>query len=250
MARKRKRVPEVLWRLFHHRARSLAETILALVPQLPATASGCRCKGRRCLSCSGEEAISFLVRPDDPSDYRKLLTGCFVVVSENAPPLADFDPHCRWSQCEIVRRSIEMVMHELPSSSNLICCSYDKDNRSSAVVDELTSPKWTILLKRVGDALMMYLLKYTSLFLPLPRKKHHQISGSPISDFCFKFSRRMPDFKSQHHPLVCNGSRKKRKRTEVVESIPGKWPHANSSGSDPVSECNRSFASDGKNDSA
>ncbi|KAK4411053.1 Telomerase reverse transcriptase [Sesamum angolense] len=160
MARKRKRVPEVLWRLFHQRARSLAETILALVPQLPATASGCRCKGRRCLSCSGEEAISFLVRPDDPSDYRKLLTGCFVVVSENAPPLADFDP---------------------AAGHNDFTCVW-QDNRSSAVVDELTSPKWTILLKRVGDALMMYLLKYTSLFLPLPRKKHHQISGSPISD--------------------------------------------------------------------
>ncbi|KAL2234191.1 UNVERIFIED_CONTAM: Telomerase reverse transcriptase [Sesamum indicum] len=149
MARKRKRVPEVLWRLFRHRARSLAETILALIPPPPATASGCRCKGPRCLYCSGEEVMSFLVRPDDPSDYRKLLTGCFVVVSENAPPLPVFDPHCRWSQCEIVRRSIEMIMHEVPSSSNLICCSYDKDNRSSAVVDELTSPKWTILLRRV-----------------------------------------------------------------------------------------------------
>ncbi|KAK4414456.1 Telomerase reverse transcriptase [Sesamum alatum] len=244
MATKRKRVPEVLWRLFHHRARSLAETILALIPPPPATASGCRCRGRRCLCCSGEEAMSFLVRPDDPSDYRKLLTGCFVVVSENAPPLPVFDPHCRWSQCEIVRRSIEMIMHELPSTSNLICCSYHKDNRSSAVVDELTSSKWTILLKRVGDALMMYLLKYTSLFLPLPRKKHHQISGSPISDFCFKFSRRMPDFKSQHLPLVCNGSRKKR-RIEVVESIPGKQPSAHSSGFDPASDCNRFVASDG-----
>ncbi|XP_020553258.1 telomerase reverse transcriptase isoform X2 [Sesamum indicum] len=245
MARKRKRVPEVLWRLFRHRARSLAETILALIPPPPATASGCRCKGPRCLYCSGEEVMSFLVRPDDPSDYRKLLTGCFVVVSENAPPLPVFDPHCRWSQCEIVRRSIEMIMHEVPSSSNLICCSYDKDNRSSAVVDELTSPKWTILLRRVGDALMMYLLKYTSLFLPLPRNKHHQISGSPISDFCFKFSRRMPDFKSQHHPLVCNGSRQKRKRIEVVESEPGKQPHKHSSGSDPASDSNRFVASDG-----
>ncbi|KAL0462694.1 UNVERIFIED_CONTAM: hypothetical protein Slati_0157000 [Sesamum latifolium] len=101
MARKRKRVPEVLWRLFHHRARSLAETILVLVPPLPATASGCRCKGRRCLSCSGEKAMSLLVRPDDPSDYHKLLTGCFVVVSEDAPPFPVFDPHCRWSQCEV-----------------------------------------------------------------------------------------------------------------------------------------------------
>ncbi|KAK6140447.1 hypothetical protein DH2020_025808 [Rehmannia glutinosa] len=216
MARKRERVPEVLWRLFRNRARTLADTILALIPPPPAKGAECRCKGCRCLSCSGDEAMSFLVRPGDPSDYRKLLTGCFVVVSENAPPLPVFDPHCRWSQCEIVRRSIEMIMHEQSSASNLICCSYDKDfarlsqdKRTSAVVDTLTSSKWTLLLRRVGDALMMYLLRYTSIFLPLPRKKYDQISGFPISDLCFKFSRRTPDSISQHHPHVYNGRRGK-----------------------------------------
>lgn len=101
MARRRTRVPEVLLRLFGDNARTLADTILALIPPRPATATGCRCKGRRCLSCSGDEAMSFLVRPSDPSDYRKLLTGCFAVVSENAPPLPVFDPHCRWPQHEV-----------------------------------------------------------------------------------------------------------------------------------------------------
>lgn len=101
MARRRTRVPEVLLRLFGDNARTLADTILALIPPRPATATGCRCKGRRCLSCSGDEAMSFLVRPGDPSDYRKLLTGCFAVVSENAPPLPVFDPHCRWPQREV-----------------------------------------------------------------------------------------------------------------------------------------------------
>ncbi|KAK6162962.1 hypothetical protein DH2020_002803 [Rehmannia glutinosa] len=216
MTRKRERVPEVLWRLFRNRARTLADTILALIPPPPAKGDECRCKGCRCLSCSGDEAMSFLVRPGDPSDYRKLLTGCFVVVSENAPPLPVFDPHCRWSQSEIVRRSIEMIMHEQSSASNLICCSYDKDfarlsqdKRTSAVVDTLTSSKWTLLLRRVGDALMMYLLKYTSIFLPLPRNKYDQISGFPISDLCFKISRRMQDSISQHHPHVYNGRRGK-----------------------------------------
>ncbi|KAI3445020.1 hypothetical protein Pfo_001685 [Paulownia fortunei] len=234
MARKRKRVPEVLWRLFRDRARTLADTILALIPPSPATEAECRCKGRRCLSCCGDEAMSFL-----------LLTGCFVVVSENAPPLSVFDPTCRWSQCEIVRRSIEMIMHEQPFSSNLICCSYDKDNRSSAVVDILTSSKWTVLLRRVGDALMMNLLMYTSLFLPLPRKKHHQIAGFPINDLCFKFSRHMPDSKSQHHPHAYNGSRKKRKRVEGVESIPGKQLCTYSLGSKPSSNSIRFVASNG-----
>ncbi|PIN23740.1 Telomerase catalytic subunit/reverse transcriptase TERT [Handroanthus impetiginosus] len=245
MARKQKRVPVVLWRLFRDRARSLADTILALIPSSPATADGCRCRGRRCLSCSGDEAMSFLVRPDDPSDYRKLLTGCYVVVSENAPSLLVVDPNCRWSQREIVRRSIEMIMSQQPSSSNLICCGYDKSNRSSDVVDALTSSTWTILLRRVGDALMMYLLRYSSLFLSLPRKKYHQIAGFPISDLCLKLSRHIPDPNSQQLLLLDYGSRKKRKRLEEAESIPRKQRCTYSLGSEPPSNSIKSVGSDG-----
>lgn len=39
---------------------------------------------------------------------------------------------------------------------------------------------------QVGDGVMVYLLKYASIFLPLPRKKHYQVAGFPISDFCLK----------------------------------------------------------------
>ncbi|KAL2514504.1 Telomerase reverse transcriptase [Forsythia ovata] len=217
MAKKRRRrVPEVLWRLFHHKARTLAETILSLVPPPPATAAACRCKGRRCLSCSGDDAMSFLLRPNDPPDYRKLLTKCFVVVSENAPPLTVFDPQCRWSQLEIVTRTIEMISYELPSSNNIICCSYDKNTRSSSVVDILTSSAWSFLLRRVGDTLMVYLLKHTSVFLPLLGKKHHQVAGFPISDLCLKFSRFMPDFEIQHHSPDHNGLREKRNNVGVA----------------------------------
>ncbi|CAL5339265.1 unnamed protein product [Camellia sinensis] len=99
MAKKRKRVPEVLWRLFHNRARTLADTVISLIPPSPPPAER-RCKGRRCIGCSGQGYVSFLLRPDDPSEYRKLLTHCFVVVSDNAPPLSTFRPDCRWSQDE------------------------------------------------------------------------------------------------------------------------------------------------------
>ncbi|GMQ09700.1 hypothetical protein CsSME_00052977 [Camellia sinensis var. sinensis] len=101
MAKKRKRVPEVLWRLFHNRARTLADTVISLIPPSPPPAE-CRCEGRRCLGCSGQGYMSFLLRPDDPSEYRKLLTHCFVVVSDNAPPLSTFRPDCRWSQDELL----------------------------------------------------------------------------------------------------------------------------------------------------
>ncbi|CAI9769450.1 unnamed protein product [Fraxinus pennsylvanica] len=216
MAKKRRRVPEVLWRLFHNRARTLAETILSLIPPPPATAAGCRCKGRRCLSCSGDDAMSFLLRSNDPPDYRKLLTKAFVVVSENAPPMPILDPQCRWSQLEIVTRTIEMISYEQTSSKNIICCSYDKHNRSGSVVDILTSSAWSHLLTRVGDTLMVYLLKYTSVFLPLPRKKHHQVAGFPISDLCLKIPRHMPDSEIQHHSLDHNVLRKKRNKVGVA----------------------------------
>ncbi|XP_057798176.1 telomerase reverse transcriptase [Salvia miltiorrhiza] len=197
-AKKRKRVPEVLWRLFENQARTLADTIAALIPPPSDTAT--------------DKAMSFLVRSGDPLDYRKLLSECFVVVSEDAPSIPVFDPHRRWSQCEIVRRSIEIILHEQPSSSNLICCNYDKESRSSPVVDELSSSKWTLLLTRVGDAVMMYLLKYTSMFCPLPHKKHHQISGCPIDSLCSKFSKDMP--KSRVYPCAYAGYKAKRQRVE------------------------------------
>ena len=100
---KKRRVPEVLWRLFRHRARTLASTIVSLVPPLPP--SSCSCSrsrtGSQCLSCSGSEAMSFLVRKEDPQEYVKLLNKCFVVVSENAPPLSRFQSHSRWPQSQV-----------------------------------------------------------------------------------------------------------------------------------------------------
>lgn len=35
---------------------------------------------------------------------------------------------------------------------------------------------------------MVYLLKHSSIFLPLPHKKHHQVAGPPINDICRKLS--------------------------------------------------------------
>ncbi|KAG6437909.1 hypothetical protein SASPL_102840 [Salvia splendens] len=237
--RKRKRVPEILWRLFGNRARTLADTIQALIPPpLPA----CRSKRCRCLyCCSRDKAISFLVRSRDSLDYRKLLTESFVVVSDDAPPLPVFDHHCRLSQLQIVRRTIEMILHEQPSSSNLICFSYDKESQSSPAVDELTSSKWALLLKRVGDALMTYLLKNTSIFLPLPRNKHHQISGCPVGNMCSKFSRNMPKFGAQHHPPAHTEYKVKRQRTEG----PRKQLHPCTLGSEPYSNSTIFAASNG-----
>ncbi|KAL1546618.1 RNA-directed DNA polymerase [Salvia divinorum] len=236
--RKRKRVPEVLWKLFGNRARTLADTILALIPPpLPA----CRSKRCRCLyCCNRDDAMSFLVRSRDSLDYRKLLTESFVVVSDDVRTLPVFDHHCCRSQLTIVRRTIDMILHVQPSSSNLICSSYDKESRSSPAVDELTSSKWSLLLRRVGDALMIYLLMHTSIFLPLSRNMRHQISGCPVpvGNLSSKFSRNMPKSGAQHHPPAHAEYEVKRQRIEG----PRKQLHPYTLGSEPSSN-STSFAS-------
>ncbi|KAL1551837.1 RNA-directed DNA polymerase [Salvia divinorum] len=200
--RKRKRVPEFLRALFRDRVRSLSDTILDFIPPPPAPYS---CKSHHsCLYCSGDQAMSFLVRSTDDLDYRDLLEGCFVVVSDHAPPNPVFDHRCGWSQLQIVRRTVELILLEQPTTSNLICREYDKEAQSSPAVTELTSAKWTLLLNRVGDTLMVYLLKYTSMFLPLPLNEHHQISGSPVANLCSNVPRLMPKPIAEHHPPGSN----------------------------------------------
>ncbi|XP_068499020.1 telomerase reverse transcriptase isoform X5 [Phaseolus vulgaris] len=176
MARKRNKrsVPGVLWRMFRHRARTLSDTVTSLLPPPPQL---CRCNGRRCLGCT-LDAKSFLLRPDDPSDYRKLLSQCYVVVSENAPSLPVFVPLSGLSQNQVVKRTIEQMLHQrVPADSNSKC--------SSLTVELLSSASWCLLLSRVGDDFMIYLLRNTSIFLATPLGKHHQVGGPPISRLCF-----------------------------------------------------------------
>ncbi|RAL53891.1 hypothetical protein DM860_004362 [Cuscuta australis] len=189
MAKKKKRrVPEVLWRLFHNRARTLCDTIISLIPPPPSPEADCLCNGRGCLGCGGANAMAFLLRPTDPPDYRKLLSHCFVVLDESAPSLSVLDPHHRWSQVEILRRTIETMMSEQPTTSNVICYDYDKASCSSSF-ELLTSSAWRLLLRRVGDALMIYMLRNASIFMPFPQKALHQVAGFPISDLCFASSK-------------------------------------------------------------
>ncbi|XP_047960910.1 telomerase reverse transcriptase-like isoform X1 [Salvia hispanica] len=202
--KKKKRVPEFLWSLFGDRARSLADTILDFILPLPPPAS-CTYKAHpRCLYCSADEAMSFLLRSTDDDDYRDLLNRCFVVVSEDAPPPPAFDHHCRWSQLALVRRTIEFILHQQPTTANLICRQYDKEAQSSPAVAQLSSENWTLLLKRVGDTLMMYLLNHTSIFLPLPLNEYHQISGISLASLGSNVPRLMPTPRAQHHPQGSN----------------------------------------------
>ncbi|XP_057948417.1 telomerase reverse transcriptase isoform X2 [Malania oleifera] len=243
---KKRRVPEALWRLFRNRARTLAETILLMIP--PSTSAECDCAGRRCLCCSGSDALFFLLRPDDPSDYRKLLTQCFVVVSLNAPPLSlPRRPDSLWSQHQIVARTIELIMCGQSVSSNVICSGYDKCNRSSPILELLTCSAWDLLLRRVGDDFMAYLLKYSSIFLPLGPKSHHQVAGPPIIDLCPRFSKCISESKRQYPSLVDFGPWKKRKKHDGI--VTEKQPISSSYGIDGPRNSDMCFGFDSRSHS-
>ncbi|XP_054813299.1 telomerase reverse transcriptase [Prosopis cineraria] len=237
MPKKHSRVPEVLWRLFRNRARSLAETIVSLLPPPPPSPKDCLCKGLHCLGCSTDPS-SFLLRPDDPSDYRKLLTHCFVVVSDNAPSFSLFIPHSRWSQNEIVRRTIEMMAcgkQPVSAVSNVLCSGYTKSRCFSPILDLLSCSPWDVLLNRVGDDLMIYLLRNTSIFLPVSHMKYHQVAGPSVSGLCHKMSKCSSKFDSRMNSLPQGGcchddfwlqfffrNAEEKKKTGDIDSTTGK----------------------------
>ncbi|KAJ8447643.1 hypothetical protein Cgig2_031697 [Carnegiea gigantea] len=123
---KRKRVPEVLWRMFGSRARTLSEAIISLIPQ------HCDCNGRgKCLRCvfgvGDEAAMAYLIRPDDLQEYRQLMMTCFVVIPTDAPPLPPLlSFSLRWSQPQIVERTIEALFSKQAANANVICSGYEK----------------------------------------------------------------------------------------------------------------------------
>ncbi|CAH2072568.1 unnamed protein product [Thlaspi arvense] len=174
----RRNVPEILWRLFENRARNLKDAIVDLITGREIQPEQCRCRGQGCLGCSRDKP-SFLLRPDDPIHYRKLLHRCSVVTHEQTPPLLDFRPTSWWSQREIVEKTIEM-MESGCDCQNVICARYDKYDQTSPILELLSSSSWEFLLKRVGHDFMVYLLQNTSIFLPFQGRKHQQVSGPPL----------------------------------------------------------------------
>ncbi|XP_028755559.1 telomerase reverse transcriptase [Neltuma alba] len=224
MPKKKHRVPELLWRLFRDRARPMAETIVALLPPPPPSPEDCLCKGVHCLGCSADPML-FLLRPDDSSDYRKLLCRCFVVVSDNAPSFSLFIPQSRWSQREIVRRTIEMMgcgKEPFSAVGNVLGSGYVQSRCFSPTLELLSCSPWDVLLSRVGDDLMIYLLRNTSIFLPVSHMKYHQVAGPSVSGLCLKMYKCSSKFDSRMNLLPQGEMRKKRKRTGDVSLATGK----------------------------
>ena len=57
----------------------------------------------------------------------------------------------------------------------------------NTTTDLLKGEPWQLLLSRIGDTLMLYLLMHTSLFLPLPNGCFLQVTGPPIAEVSLIF---------------------------------------------------------------
>ncbi|KAL0735710.1 hypothetical protein Bca4012_011920 [Brassica carinata] len=169
----RRNVPEILWRFFGKRAKNLKDSIVDLVTRRSIQPGQCRCQGQGCLGCSRDKS-SFLLRPDDPIHYRRLLHGCFVVLPEQTPPLPSFSPTSWWSQREIVEKMIEMIGSGC-DCGNVICARYDKYDQSSPVMELLSSSSWEFLLKRT---LSVHDNKRKRDENPKPSKKRQRVSST------------------------------------------------------------------------
>jgi telomerase reverse transcriptase len=51
----------------------------------------------------------------------------------------------------------------------------------NSTTETLKSDAWQLLLSRIGDTLMLYLLMHTSLFLPMPNGCFLQVTGRPVA---------------------------------------------------------------------
>ena len=53
---------------------------------------------------------------------------------------------------------------------------------------------------------MVFLLKHTSIFLPVTRLKYHQVAGPPISKICFKMPNHTFDFQASSSRPIPSGN--------------------------------------------
>ncbi|XP_011626936.1 telomerase reverse transcriptase isoform X5 [Amborella trichopoda] len=182
--KRKRRVPEFMRRVYGDKyVNTLGNVILSMLPlQNGGTLgahTGCRCKGRGCLGCSGDP-MAFILRDGDPPDYRALISRSFAVLHLLPDLSLPFSPHVRWTQEQIVRRVIDMESC-IPYSLQWIS--------SSPMIDVFCSSAWSLLLTRIGDEFMFHLLRHTSIFSPLNNGNYIQIAGAPFTDFIRRFIR-------------------------------------------------------------
>ncbi|TVT97093.1 hypothetical protein EJB05_57678, partial [Eragrostis curvula] len=189
MARPRRRgsrrcAPPELRLAYGARARPLGRAVLSLLP--PPLPPGEPCPACRssagCLAC---RRWAHLLRDGDPVAYRRLVTRavCAVTPAGAAPPPPRYTPgNAGHSQAKLVRETIKSIMTDQSgTTNNVLCVGCRKGGQSSCVGDLVSSSSWDILLHRIGDLLMCYILRYSSIFLSVKKNDYIQVAGRPLN---------------------------------------------------------------------
>ncbi|KAJ3692189.1 hypothetical protein LUZ60_012539 [Juncus effusus] len=182
MARKKlkPKLPPLLSLAYSNHALDLQHAIVSL---LPPSQSTCICEGSGCVICCGAHAI---LRPSDPITYRQLVTRAVVVapvgVEGMQRPVVDLVRQV--SQHEIVSKAMAWILAGSRPYDNLLCKSYDQMSRTSLSGKILCSSDWCLLLERVGDSVMEFILRHYSIFVPPSKwssKAFIQVTGIPVT---------------------------------------------------------------------
>ncbi|XP_062202743.1 telomerase reverse transcriptase isoform X2 [Phragmites australis] len=186
MARRRRRgsrgrAPLELRMAYGPRARPLGRTVLSFLPPPGTPCPACR-GGAGCLACC---RWAHLLRDDDPAAYRSLITRavCAVAPACAAPPPPQYTPgSAGHSQAKLVRETIKLIMVDRScTTKNVICSGYREGGQTRCISELISSSSWDILLHRIGDLLMCYILRYSSIFLPVKKNDFFQVTGPPLN---------------------------------------------------------------------
>ncbi|XP_043832231.1 telomerase reverse transcriptase [Dromiciops gliroides] len=144
-----------------------------------------------------------LLRSEDPEVFHVFVSRCVVCVPWDARPLPrPLTFQQLSSQKEVVARIVQRICEK--KKKNILAFGYTllEENKMSLPVMFTTnvynyhpntitetisvSALWEMLLSRIGDDVMMYMLEHCSLFMMVPPSCSYQISGLPIYELSLK----------------------------------------------------------------
>ncbi|XP_055958866.1 uncharacterized protein LOC130014055 [Patella vulgata] len=150
--------------------------------------------------------LSDLVKPKDPSSYIQLLKTTKVCIKKSSSQRQldnCFSPTQNSFQREIIMRVIERILRKDEKSNNVLVLGFSLQSENpntcisktsnielrypNSASNRLQYSSWELLLSRIGDCLMEYLLEMTSIFLQVPDSSCYiQVTGEGANDMTWK----------------------------------------------------------------
>uniref|UniRef100_A0A0E0FBG6 Telomerase reverse transcriptase n=1 Tax=Oryza meridionalis TaxID=40149 RepID=A0A0E0FBG6_9ORYZ len=158
-------VPPELRLAYGARALTLGRAVFSLLPSPRHRESPCpACRGRVASGCLACRRWEHLLRDGDPVAYRRLITRAVCAIAADdlsAPPPPRYTPgNSGHSQARLVREMMKsIVADQSHGTKNVLCNGLHEGGQSICISDLVSSSSWSILLHRIGDLLMCYLLR-------------------------------------------------------------------------------------------